>query len=78
VKSRFFWKGMSEDISRFVQQCLHCLSNRSGISVPRIFGSSTLASFLNEIIDFDYLQIGSSNYDVFYLLVIRDLIFWFL
>ena len=55
LSSRFFWMSIRSDLREFLKQCLHCLSNRAGDTIPRPFGASIEPQFRNHVIDFDYL-----------------------
>jgi len=71
LKSRFLWKGMSSDVTKFCKLSLHCTVSQGGAVVPRPFGEAIQASVPNSVIHFDYLYISASNSKLKYLLVIR-------
>ncbi|MFI5421215.1 MAG: RNase H-like domain-containing protein, partial [Nitrososphaerales archaeon] len=73
VRSRFYWKGVSDDASTFCRQCLHCTVNRGGKVVPRPLGSAIHSNVRNFVLHFDYLHVELSRNKQFkYLFVVRD------
>ena len=72
LKKIFFWDTLSEDVDTFVAQCIHCLSTTRGVRVPRPFGPAVHGTRPNELIQFDYLEIGPSAIGSKYLLLVRD------
>ena len=72
LSPRFFWSGMRADVAEFVRLCLHCIPGKAGDVVPRPFGATVTPHEANEILDFDYLYIGPSNFEFKQLLFVRD------
>jgi len=67
----FVWKKMHQDVSSFVNGCLHCLVV-DGKRVPRPFGETLTATKPNEAIHFDFMQLPKSADGYEYVLVIKD------
>ena len=66
------WEGMKEDVTEFVQQCLHCVDSRVGNVLPRPFGEILLGTEVGEVLHFDYLKLGDSDDGYAYVLVLVD------
>jgi hypothetical protein len=66
VRSRFYWKGVRNDIEKFVKIPLWW------IYISRPFGTSLKAQKSNEVIDFDYLKLETSDVGYEHVLVIQD------
>jgi hypothetical protein len=73
IQHCFYWNGLSDDVSSFCRQCLHCTVNRGGNVIPRPLGSAIHASVRNSVLHFDYVQIDLSSKKQFkYLFVVGD------
>jgi len=72
LRASFFWSTMTVDIRSFVRACIHCLSTTGGGKVPRPFGPATHGTKPNDLVQFDYLEIGPSKTGEKYLLLLRD------
>ena len=66
------WKGMKEDVTKFVHQCLHCVDSRAGNVVPRPSGEIFHGTEIGEVLHFDYLKLGNSDDGYSYVLVLVD------
>ena len=64
------WEGMKEDVTEFVQQCLHCEDSRAGNVVPRPLGEIFHGTEVGEVLHFHYLKLGDSDDGYSYLLVL--------
>ena len=72
IKDHFFWKEMEEDVKRFVASCIHCVATTRGNREPRPFGPAVHGTSANDLIQFDFLEIGPSATGMKYILMIRD------
>jgi transposase InsO family protein len=63
---------MSKDIKVFVGSCFHCIASAPGETTPRPMEEALHASKPNEVIHFYYLYMGSSVYDVKFVLIVKD------
>lgn len=72
ISKEFWWSSMKEDVQKFCNSCIHCLTTSSGTKVPRPLGHAMHASKPNEIIHFDFCYIGKSNVRHQYVLIIKD------
>ena len=50
----------------------HCLSTQGGEKVPRPFGPAVHGTAPNDLVQFDYIEIGPSNTGEKYVLMVRD------
>ena len=66
------WEGMKEDVTEFVQQCLHCVDSRAGNVVPRPLGEIFHGTEVAKVLHFDYLKLGNSDDGYSYVLVLVD------
>ena len=66
------WKGMKEDVTEFVQQCLHCVDSRAGNVVPLPSGEMFHRTEVGEVLHFDYLKLGNRDDGYSYVLVLVD------
>ena len=71
------WEGMKEDVTEFVQQCLHCVDSRAGNVVPRPLGEILHGTEVGEVLHFDYLKLGDSDDGYAYVFVLVDDVSWF-
>lgn len=78
IRGQYWWKGLEDDVSAFVHDCIHCLAANNGERIPRPLASAIHANRPFEVIHFDYLFIGPSKFtyegviDPKYLLLIKD------
>lgn len=63
---------MSEDVDMFVSSCIHCLSTKGGGKVPHPLGQALLGTKPNELVQFDYIELGASRTGENYVLMVRD------
>ena len=54
------WSGIEDRMREFVRQCLNCADTRSGDVVTRPLGETVYATAPNEVVNFDYLDVGES------------------
>jgi Integrase zinc binding domain len=67
------WKTIAKDVKVFVQNCLHCVTTIPGDKVPRPLGTQLHATKPDEILHFDFLNIGLSRDGKYqYLLLLKD------
>lgn len=55
IRRHFSWEGLADDVKKFVQECLHCVSVGHGKRVPRPLATALHASGVNEVLHFDFL-----------------------
>jgi len=74
LKKEFYWKTLNEDIEKFIQECLHCLTTTGGQKIPRPYGEQLHSITPGELIHFDFLFIRpkSSETKYQYILIIKD------
>jgi len=72
IRKNFLWDTLSEDVSRFVKGCIHCISTTGGKRVPRPFGPSVHGTAPNDLLQFDFLEIGPGADGIKYILMMRD------
>ena len=75
ISQLFWWPNTKDDISVFIQHCLHCLRVKDSM-IPRPFGDAIHASKPNKVMHYDYLFIGKTRRGYFhkfqYVLVLKD------
>lgn len=64
LKKLFTFKHMKDIVSDFMQKCLSCKHVKGGKIIPRPWAATIKATKSNEILNFDFLYIGPSNYGV--------------
>ena len=72
LQKSYFWSTISTDVWTFVRACLHCLSTTGGGQVRRPFGPSVFGSEANDLLQFDYIELGPSSEGAKYVLMLRD------
>lgn len=72
IQKEFFWRYMEEDVHKFVRGCIHCISTTGGGSMPRPYGPSFHGTKPNDLLQFDYIELGSSVIGSKYVLMLRD------
>lgn len=72
IKSVFQWSTLVEDVKAFCRSCIHCVLTLGGLRVPRPFGPAVHGTEPNDLLLFNFLEIGPSNTDAKYLLLLRD------
>ncbi len=72
IRRQCFWKSLDVDVQTFVRNCIHCLSTNGGAKVPRPFGPTCHGTKPNDLIQFDYIEMGPSRVGHKYILMIRD------
>jgi len=72
LRKYYFWSTMTTDVRSFVRACIHCLSTTGGGKIPRPFGPSVHGTKANDLLQFDYIEIGPSGSGEKYILMLRD------
>lgn len=72
LSQRFTWSTLSEDIHLFTKSCIHCLSTTGGETVPRPFGPAFHGTKPNDLVQFDYIELGKSTTGEKHVLMLRD------
>lgn len=72
LRSKFKWSTLTEDVQAFVRACIHCLSTVGGEKVPRPFGPAVHGTKPNDLVQFDYIDLGPSKTGDKYVLMLRD------
>ena len=72
IKEVFTWRLMKEEMRPFTQKGIHCLSTTKGLKDPRLFGPSLHGTNSNNLLLFDFLQMGPGSNGFKYILMIRD------
>ena len=75
IKSSFWWPKLTQDVQRFVKDCLHCELNKGAV-IPRPWGTALHADAPNKLLHYDFLfmdRIKTKDPDGYcYVLVIQD------
>lgn len=53
----FIWETMMDDVTTFVDQCIHCLISKEGVKVPRPWGNVLRGTKPNEVIHLDFVTL---------------------
>lgn len=72
LRSIFNWSTLTEDVRDFIRACIHCLSTSGGEKVPRPFGPAVHGTGPNDLLQFDYIDLGPSISGDNYVLMMRD------
>ena len=72
LADKFYWTTLSNDVQLFFKSCIHCLSPTGGTKIPRPFGPSFYGTFPNELLQFDYIDLGPSSTSDKYVFMLRD------
>ena len=72
LRKRFFWSTMTTDVRSFVRACIHCLSTVGGRKVPRPFVPAVHGTKPNDLLLFDYIDLGPSTVGDRYVLMLKD------
>jgi transposase InsO family protein len=67
-----YWQKQRSELHTFLETCLHCLHTKGGRLIPRPFGETMQANDRNQVLHFDFLEIGLSYNGLKYLLVLKD------
>jgi len=65
------WPGMKEQTKKFVAECIHCLEKRSWL-VDRPWGEQLMPRKRNQLVSFDFLDLGASEEGFTKILVVTD------
>ncbi|CDF38803.1 unnamed protein product [Chondrus crispus] len=68
----YHWSTQSADIGEFVKACIHCLSTTGGGKMPRRFGPAFHGTHRNDLLQFDYIDLGTGSDGANYVLMMRD------
>lgn len=63
---------MTTDVRNFIRSCIRCLSTVGGGNTPRPFGPAVHGTKANDLLQFDYIEIGPSDTGEKYVLMLRD------
>ena len=63
---------MAIDVRTFVRGCIHCRSTIGGKNIPRPFGPAHFGTKPNDLLQFDYLDLGPSQSGEKYFLMLKD------
>jgi transposase InsO family protein len=72
LRQHYYWSTMSADVRSFVRACIHCLSTVGGGKIPRPYGPSVHGTSPNDLLQFDYIEIGPGHKGEKYVLMLRD------
>lgn len=59
-------------MATFFKECTHCISTFGGRKVPRPFGPAVYGTEANDLLQFEYIEIGPSGTDQKYILMFCD------
>jgi len=57
----FYLHNLKQQVTRFVQQCLHCVTTKSGNKMARPLGPTFVPQHVNEAIGIDFLQLFNNR-----------------
>lgn len=72
LRYKFHWQTMTDDIETFVRSYIHCVSNVGGKKIPNLFGQAVHRTKPNDLVQFDYIEIGPVDSCYKYFLMFRD------
>ncbi len=72
VSKEFLWSTLKEDVKTFCRTCIHCLAIKGGVRVPPRYGPAFHGTKANDLLQFDYLEMGPSFTGAKNLLMFRD------
>lgn len=72
ISREFYWTTLFEDVDIFFSSCIHCLSTKEEGKVPRPYGPALVGTKPNELVHFDYIELGQSSTDEKYVLMVHD------
>ena len=72
LQSSFYWKTPDSDVRYFLRACSHCLSTVAGVKVPCPFDPAVHGTQANDLLQFDYIELGPSTEGSKYVLMLRD------
>jgi len=72
IREVYHWTTLRDDVRDFVRSCIHCVSTTGGDKVPRPFGPAFHGTSANDLLQFDFLEIGPSTAGSKYILILRD------
>ena len=52
---------MEEHVTKFVEQCIHCMDSKAGEKVPHPLGETVHGTRPDEVVRFDFLYVGASG-----------------
>lgn len=71
IKRQFVWITLSEYFRLFVASCIQCLSTAGGETIPRPFGPALYGTEPNNLIQFDFIEMGVDKTREKYILMLR-------
>lgn len=72
LSQSFSWSALSADVHSFVCACIYCLSTVRGKKIPRPFGPAFHGKRANDLLQFDYIELGPGNTRAKDVLLLRD------
>lgn len=72
LNKSYFCTSMTTDVRSFVRVCIHCLPTNGAKKVPRQFGPSMHWTKPNNLLQFDYIELGPSTHGEKYVVIVRD------
>lgn len=69
---KFFCDSLPREARLLCSACIHCLSTMGAERVPRSFGPSLHGTKANDLVQFDYQEMGPINMRDKYIVMIRD------
>ena len=72
LRKSFVWSTLKEDVASFLCFFLQCLSTTGGEKVPRPFGPALHGTECDDLLQFDYIEIGPSDSGEKYILMLQD------
>lgn len=72
IRRCYFWPTLTVDVRLFVKACIHCISTTGGEKVPRPFGPALHGNAANDLLQFDYIEMGPGRNGEKYILILRD------
>lgn len=58
VKRTNWWTEMKGDVEEFTQVCIHCITSRNGVKIPRPLAAALHGEKPNEMVYSDFLYMG--------------------
>lgn len=72
LQSVFKWSSLAEDLRAFVHACINCLLTLGGEKISRPFLLAFHGKSLNDLVQFDYIELGDSQNGDKYVLMLFD------
>ena len=71
ISGHCVWTCMQKDTAAFVRNCLQCIKDHTGGTVPRPLGTQLQAEKFNKVIHVDFCELGPSDTGHLYVLVAK-------